>query len=175
MKKVVLNLAVSLDGFIASDDGTVKWLDNLETDGSDLGFTDFLDTCDTLIIGRKSYDDTLILGNGIWPFPQFQTYVYTRNTFENKDNITFVNNNPVEHVKSLIKEKGKNIWLFGGGSFIKTLREQNLIDEYIITIIPKMIGKGIKLFQEIEGYHELEVLYSKRTKNIIQTHYKVRK
>lgn len=173
MRKVILNLAVSLDGFISRLDGSVDWLDDLDTDGSDLGYSAFLSRCDTILMGRVSYEETLKLGIGNWPFKDHTSYVFTRSERENDKNIFFVNENPIQMIVDLQKKEGKDIWLFGGGNFIKTIRESNLIDEYIITIIPVFLGKGIRLFQDVSNDNKLQLFGSKICKDIVQTHYKV--
>jgi len=173
MRKVVLNLAVSLDGYISRVDGNVDWLDNLNTDGSDLGFQHFLSSCDTILMGRVSYEDTLKLGNGNWEFRNHKTYVFTHRNIENQNGVRFVFESPKQVIKKLRKENGKDIWLFGGGNFIKTMREYNLIDEYIFTIIPVFLGKGIRLFQDINRGNKLELIATDIYNDIIQCHYKV--
>lgn len=173
MRKVILNLAVSLDGFIARKDDRVDWLDNLDTGNSDLGFVAFLESCDTLIMGRKSYETTHNLGNGVWPFKGKKTYVFTRQNLNNLENIQFVNTKPERFIQDLLKEEGSNIWLFGGGSFIKLMKELNLIDEYIITTIPVFLGSGIKLFEETDREDRLELIEVDKVNSIIQTRYKV--
>lgn len=173
MRKIVLNLAVSLDGYISRINGSVDWLDNLDTGGNDLGFSGFLEECDTILMGRKSYDETLKLGNGEWPFKNLKTIVFTRQEIDNKAKIYFSSKNPQTVIDNLLSEKGKNIWLFGGGTFIKSMREYNLIDEYIITTIPIFIGNGIRLFQDINMENKLELISSSKYNDIIQSHYKV--
>ena len=174
MRKIILNLAVSLDGYIARLDGSVDWLDDLDTDGNDLGFSTFLSTCDTIIMGRKSYQETLQLGNNEWPFKDKNTYVYTLSRIANQESIQFVNEDLESHINTLKKEKGKNIWLFGGGVLIREMRKLNLVDEYIITTIPVFIGKGVRLFKETDIDQQLEIVSTNRVKNIVQTHYKVK-
>jgi len=173
MRTIVLNLAVSMDGFIARENGSVDWLDDLDTDGNDLGFQDFLSGCDTILMGRVSYEETLKLGKGDWPFKNHKTYVFTSKQRKNEKGIFFVNDNPINLIKELGNGEGKNIWLFGGGRFIKTMREHNLVDQYIITIIPVLLGKGIRLFQDVDMENKLLLLTSEKYKDIVQSHYKV--
>ena len=172
MRKVILNLAVSLDGYIAREDGRVDWLDNLDTDGNDLGFVTFLDQCDTILSGRIAYEVTMKLGNGVWPFANKKTFVFTEGIYANTNNIEFTYNNPKKVVNRLKNVPGKDIWLFGGSGLISSMRELDLVDEYIITTIPVMLGKGIKLFQSIDKETTLELISIEKCNSIIQTHYK---
>jgi dihydrofolate reductase len=171
MSKVVLNLAMSLDGYIARENGSVDWLDNLDTDGSDLGFSSFLDNVGTIITGRISYEDTKKLSDGNWPFKNKETYVITKGSYENEDRVYFVKGDLINLIKDLKRNKQNDIWLFGGGSLIKCFREYNLIDEYIITIIPILLGGGKRLFQATLDNNELELIQVVKCKNIVQLHY----
>ncbi len=175
MRKIVLNLAVSLDGYIARKNNSVDWLDDLDTGGSDLGFSAFLERIDTIIMGRKSYETTLKLGNGTWPFLDKKTIVFTKQALESTTNIQFINENPKEVLNTIKQLNGKDIWLFGGGSFIATCKELNLIDEYIITTIPIFIGNGVRLFNEVERETELELLSIENVNGIVQAIYRVKK
>lgn len=172
MSKVILNLAVSLDGYIARDDGSVDWLDNLDTDGSDLGLTDFIDSVGSIITGRISFEHTKKLSDGHWPFKNKETFVITNGSYEDEDKIKFINRDLNKLVKDLKRNELKNIWLFGGGNLIKYFREQNLIDEYIITMIPKMLGTGKKLFHSTLDTSKLELIGVVECENIIQLHYR---
>ena len=175
MKKVILNLAVSLDGFIARDDGRVDWLDNLDTDGSDLGISSFLENVSTILTGRISFDDTKKLTNGSWPFVDQDTYVFSRGNYENEKGITFVNGDIEGLIEKLRIQSEKDIWLFGGGGLIKYCREHNLVDEYVITTIPTMIGSGKRLFHSVKESNDLELINLTECKSIVQTHYRVKK
>lgn len=173
MRKIILNLAVSLDGFIAREDGRVDWLDNLDVSGSDLGFNEFINQCDTILMGRISYETTLKLGNGVWPFDSHKTYVFTSKNNVDKDSIKFTQVSHDILIKELLREEGKDIWLFGGGHFIQSMRDSNLIDEYILTTIPVLLGKGIRLFKDVDVENKLELIKYNKYNNIIQMHYKI--
>lgn len=173
MRKIILNLAVSLDGYIARTNGSVDWLDNLDTNGYDLGFQDFLSGCDTILMGRSSYEETLKLGNGEWPFKEQTTFVFTSKQYPNQEKIIFANQEAIQLIKNLQNKSGKNIWLFGGGRFIKTMRDNDLVDEYIITTVPVFLGDGIQLFQESSMENKLQLISLDRTKDIVQSHYRV--
>lgn len=175
MRKIILNLAVTLDGFIARKNGDVDYLDDLDTNGSDLGFNTFLDSCDTIIMGRNSYDITKKLGNNVWPFTKHKTIVFTSKELQNENNIEFTNSDVLSTLTALKESEGKNIWLFGGGQFIKTVRDLNLVDELIITTIPVFIGEGINLYRPSTNEVDLELINTEVVNSIITTHYKVKK
>lgn len=175
MRKVILHLAVSADGYIARKNGDVDWLDNLDTGKSDLGFTDFLESCDTIIMGKTSYETTLKLGNGTWPFPKHKTIVFSSKPLESTNNIVFISEDVKLFIQTIKVKKGKNIWLFGGSMFIQSMRDGNLVDEYLITTIPTFIGSGIRLFLPSNNDSELELIKTTTIRDIVTNHYRVKK
>ena len=147
MKKVLLYLACSLDGYIAREDGKLDWLDEVPNpDKSDYGYFAFYDSIDTIMMGRKTYEE--ILGFDIpWPYEGKPTYIFSRTAKEQTDEkVTFVSGDIKAIVNDLQKEEGKNIWMAGGGELITSFLDLDLIDEMIITIVPTIIGSGLPLF-----------------------------
>ena len=140
MRKVVLFIASSLDGYIARPNGDIDWL---FTD-QNYGYSAFLDTIDTLLMGRKTYEQVLTFGE--YPYPEKKSYVLTKKLgFQTEHDVT-----AAADVESLVKEvrsvEGKNIWLVGGSVLIRDCLEKHLINEIIISIIPIVLGDGIPLF-----------------------------
>ena len=143
--KVVLYIAMSLDGYIAKEDGSVDWLENI--DGGEVsGHLDFYKTIDTIIMGRKTYDQILTFGE--WVYKGKDTYVLTSDISRvpEKPNIEF-RNDEIEDLTTELKQKSKsNIWLLGGAETVNAFLEKKLIDEYRIAIVPVILGTGIPLF-----------------------------
>lgn len=151
MREIRLFIASSLDGFIAREDGRVDWLPVK----GDYGYTKFLDSVDTILMGRKTYDQ--ILGFGEYPYRGKKGCVFTRNTEKKRDeNVDFINN-PVDFTKSLVQSPGKDIWIVGGSEIVSIFMNSDLIDEIILTIIPVILGKGIPLFTNIKKEVKLEL------------------
>ncbi len=143
MRKLILNLAVTLDGFIAGPNGEYDWC---LTD-ADYGMTEFLKSIDATLMGGKSY--RLVVEYGA-PYPEFTNYVFTRTEKETSfKNVVFVSGNIPTLVNALKEESGKNIWLFGGGEIIHPALEENLIDEMILSVHPIILGGGVPLFKSI--------------------------
>lgn len=143
MRKVVLFIATSLDGFIAGEDGSTDWL---YTDG-DFGYQEFYNSIDTTIMGYNTY--YYIKHFPEFPYPDKKNYVFTRKQRAIDNNpVEFVFGDVVEYVKKLKRKEGKNIWLVGGGQINTILHNANLIDQMIISIHPIALGNGIKLFRE---------------------------
>ncbi len=144
MRKVILFISSSLDGYIARTDGSVDWL---FTDG-DYGYKEFYDSIDNVLVGRKTYDQVPEFTKS--PFKKKTCFVFTRQTnLENSQNLQFVNN-VIETVGQLIRSPGKNIWLVGGSEIISVLLNAYLINEIILSIHPIhpiILGSGIPLFR----------------------------
>lgn len=142
MRKIVLFIACSLDGFIARENGDVDWL---FTD-QDYGYTGFFADVDTVLMGRRTYDQVLTFGE--YPYKGTEGYVFSRKRGAGKDaNVTFVSDDPVDFVWKLKQGPGNVIWLVGGGELIHPFVRQNLIDEYQIFVHPVVLGSGIPLFR----------------------------
>ena len=108
MKKVILFICCSTDGFIARKNGDVSWL----LHDQDYGYKKFVASVDTLLMGRKTYKQCLTFGE--WPWKGKKSFVFTRKKQKKDSNVEFVKN-PVAFTKKLVKKQGKSIWLVGGG------------------------------------------------------------
>lgn len=90
-----------------------------------------------------------------WVYDDFTTYVVTHKQKKSSDKIHFVNKNPVELIKELRKENGNGIWICGGANLIQQLVRADIIDCYYITVIPTILGSGIRLFEKAD--HEIKL------------------
>ena len=144
-RKVILNLAVSIDGYISSEDGGFDWIvgdgdKSLDT-YKKWDFNKFLDTVDVVIMGKNCYDQ-----NFHNDFKNKKVYVATSKELKDYDNTHFINGDIVKIIENEKQQDGKNIFLFGGGVVIDPFIKADIIDEYIIGIIPTILGKGRPLF-----------------------------
>ena len=150
MIKTVLYIATSLDGFIARPDGNLDWLTSMPNpQKGDYGYTDFLNTVGTTIMGRKTYNE--IIGFGIdWPYMELDSYVVTSDKkLKIQSPKTQVLTEKIKDFVNEIKNKtDKDIWLIGGGQLITKFINEGLLDKMIISVIPKIIGEGIPLFAD---------------------------
>ena len=142
MRKIILFIAISLDGFIAGKSGEIDWL---FTD-QDYGYAEFLKTIDVVIMGRKTYEQALTFDE--YPYKGLEGYVFSRSRAGRADeNVAFVSGDVGEFVGALKIKPGKDIWLIGGSEVILPFLEQDLIDEFVISIHPLILGDGIPLFR----------------------------
>lgn len=148
MIKTVLYIATSLDGFIARPDGNLDWLTSIPNPrAGDYGYAEFIASIETIIMGRKTYNE--IIGFGIdWPYIGLNSYVVTNNKeLKIQSPETYLLTGKIKDFVAETKSKTKkDIWLIGGGQLITTFINEDLLDKMIITIIPKIIGDGIPLF-----------------------------
>ena len=150
MPKVVLFIAISLDGYIASSDGTVDWLFH----DADYGYTEFMASVDAVVMGRKTWEQARTFEDV--PFAGKQVIVFSRcQSRANESRILFVQGDPetmIPRIQSTIK---KDIWLLGGGNLIQQFIGSNLIDEFRIFVHPIILGQGIPLFLRQSGRTDL--------------------
>ena len=144
-RKIILNLAISIDGYIAAEDGGFDWIvgdgDNKLDTKKKWNYDEFLKDIDIVVMGRNCY------GQGFHnDFKDKKVYVATSKVLENHDNIHFINGDICEVIKEERKKEGKDIFLFGGGGLVDNFIKSDIIDEYIIGIIPTILGKGRPLF-----------------------------
>lgn len=174
MRKISLFIATSLDGYIAKPDDDLSFLKLVEKEGEDYGYAEFTDTIDTLIIGRRTYDYVLKeIGPSHYDNGQRDVYVITRNERPQTGRTIFYTGNLTKLVERLKSEKGKNIYCDGGAEVINELLKHDLIDEFIISVIPVLLGNGTRLFKD--GRHEqtLEFIKAKTFETgLAQLHYK---
>jgi dihydrofolate reductase len=147
MRKVVYGAACSLDGFIASPDGSVDWL-HFSDDVSRI-MAEYWAATDTLIMGRKTWEVASAMNPGAADsgMSGMQTYVFSRTLSDiDKPGVQLVSDDAGGFVRALKKKKGKNIIVFGGGDFARSLFEVDLIDEVGLNVHPVVLGSGVPFF-----------------------------
>lgn len=143
MPKIIVYIAISADGYIARPDGDVAWLDRPKTAG-DYGMAAFYKSIDTVLMGRKTYDIGLKLGQKSYPGKKNYIFSRTRHRSSTPD-VEFVKKGVGEIARRLRGGEGKDIWLVGGGELIAAFLDEEQIDEFIIHVVPIFIGEGIPL------------------------------
>lgn len=174
-RNVVLFIATSLDGYIATEEERLEWLFEVEGEG-DNGFSDFYSTIDTVIMGRKTYDWIANADNmEEYPYKDKKGFVISRSSMENDQYTTFGNPDLEPFINQLKQQDGKKIWIVGGGQLVTTFLEKGLIDEIFITVAPTVIGKGIPLFNPGEYQSKLHLEGVKTFNQFVELHYTVKK
>jgi dihydrofolate reductase len=145
MRKVILGLAVSLDGFIEGPNGEYDWC---FTD-QDYGLSDFFKQVDTVFMGRKSYELTQNMegGSGL---PPMKEYVFSNTLEQVREGSILVKGDIKKQVAKIKREERNDIWLFGGASLTSSLMNDELVDEIWLSVHPILLGAGKPLFQGIK-------------------------
>ena len=154
---------MSLDSRIAKLDGDTNWLHEFPNpDNSDHGYKSFYDSIDTTIMGNNTYK--VIQGFDVdFPYQDKQNYVFTRNVDRiDTDEVNYVSKDPVLFLKKLKRQKGKDIWLIGGGQINSMFLNTGLIDVLQIFIMPIVLGEGLPLFSSTTDLSKLKLISTKQ-------------
>lgn len=169
MRKVVLGLGISIDGYIARLNGAVDFLFMPK----DYSMARFFATVDTAILGRKTLEDALKMG-GSFGGSSMKTYVFSRSKPPcERDGVVFTNRSPAALISQLRKRPGKHIWLMGGGELARDFLKADLVDELYIGMVPVLLGKGIPLFPPSFPQRDFALVENKTySKGLIALKYK---
>lgn len=172
-RKVILYIAISIDGYIARKNGDIDWLNGDGSDPtSDLGYNEFYENIDTIILGKTTYNQFVNeLSVDVWPYEGKESFVFTNENIEDNENVKFINEDICKFIKVLKEKEGKDIWIVGGAELTSYLTKENLIDEYIISTMPTVIGEGISLFKEGTRELKFKLKSTKVCNGIVMTHY----
>ena len=153
MVEVVYYVAASLDGYIATRDGSVDWLTPFQGAGEDHGFAKLYSSIDALLLGSHTYEFALKLGQ--WPSPDKPSWVLTQRRLPVlHPSITLTSKDPGA-VLDLLEARGlRRAWLMGGGKLATSFRTAGLISRFIISIFPVILGSGISLFEPTSSSEE---------------------
>lgn len=148
MRKVVLFIAMSLDGYIADSEGKVRWLGGQGNEEEMIDtYSEFVEHVDTVVMGWNTYYQIITeLSPEEWIYRGLTSYVVTHKECPSTEMIQFMNENPCSLIEKLKKKDGKDIWICGGSDIVRQLMAEDQIDVYYISVIPMLLGKGIRLF-----------------------------
>ena len=171
----VVFIGTSLDGYISDKDGGLDFLNSIPNpEQDDLGYLDFMDSIDALLMGRKTYETVLGFG-GQWPYTK-PVFVLS-NTLSSlpdhlPDNVELVSGS----IRQLVEEingRGFVQLYIDGGELIQNFLQADMIDEMIITQIPILLGGGTPLFGELPAHLTFELVGTDALLNaMVQSHYK---
>lgn len=169
MPKVILYIAHSLDGYIATKDGSISWLDSYNT--IDYGYNQFLKSIDIIVMGSKTYEQVLSFGN--YPYKDKISYIHTKRTMNKPLNadITFIPTFSKKLYEDL--DPNKTVCVVGGAHIIQTFIQHNLITDYQIFTMPVILGSGIPLFLETKPQRLIAQTSQQYKNGVILTTYTV--
>ncbi|NEU09179.1 dihydrofolate reductase [Flavihumibacter sp. R14] len=169
MRKIILDLAVTLDGFIEGPNGEIDWcIMDSEGEGD---FTEFLDDIDTIFYGRVSYDlwgnyqpgesDSPVIKNLYQSIHSKTKYVFTSSATAGDGKAVFISSDTTDRVNEIRDQPGKDIWLYGGAKLITTFINLGLVDIYRLAVHPVILGAGKPLFNDIQDPVGLKLIEAK--------------
>lgn len=175
-RKIIVYIATSADGFIARPDGSVDWLERPDVE-EHYQAAAFFNSIDTVFWGRKTYDFALGHGGVNFGGMKMTNYVFSSHPpQEDPDDVIFVREPVPDFATRLRKEEGKDIWMMGGAEIIRSFLDIGEIDEFIIHVIPVMIGEGIPLAAPNRRNIELELIDERKFPDgVVKLHYRVRR
>lgn len=163
-RRIILDLAVTLDGFIEGKNGEVDWC----IMDPEMGFNNFLNQIDTILYGRKSYDlwgqytpemEDTDTEKEMWELVHSkEKYVFSRTQIGTDNKAIFINENIPEEVNKLKTKPGKDIWLYGGAGIITTFIHLGLVDVFRLSVHPVILGEGRPLFIDIKQRLNLQLI-----------------
>lgn len=176
MRKVVLFIAMSMDGYIADIDGNVDWLGGENKDEDSMSsYQEFVKEVDTVIMGYRTYHQIVTeLTPNQWGYEQMISYVITHRPIPSTDMIKFTNEDPCQLIERLKQEEGKNIWICGGAHLVNQLIKEDLVDRYHLNIMPILLGNGIPLFEKMNQAIPLTLIKSESYNGITDLIYERR-
>ncbi|OON66191.1 dihydrofolate reductase family protein [Hymenobacter sp. CRA2] len=147
MREIVVYIAASLDGYIAEEDGGVKFLQPFEESGQDYGYREFFGSLSAVVMGSKTYEQLLGFDWPEWPYKGLPTYVCTKRELPTTvDPQVWLWPDSVEELVQQLPE-GRT-WLMGGAQLIDSFNATGLVDRLMLAVMPVFLGRGIKLLNQ---------------------------
>ena len=168
--EVIYYVAASLDGYIGPPDGSVTWLSPFEGGSEDYGYTHFFASVDSVLLGRKTYEQSLTFSQ--WPYKGKRCWVSSRHKPKATPGVAVTQDSPAKVIHELKAQGLRRAWLVGGGELAGAFRAEGLIKEYIVSVVPIILGAGVRMFGEDGSPERLTLVESQRyPSGIIQLRY----
>ena len=185
MRKLKLQVQISIDGFIAGPNGEMDWLEWNWDDALKQYVTDLTGTIDCIILGRKLAEGFIpywasVAANADDPqnaagriFTDTPKVVFTQTLQESAwANTSIASGNLTDEIIALKNQEGKDIIAYGGAGFVSSLIQHGLVDEFHLFINPTAIGKGLPIFAELSSRQSLALINSTQFNcGIVVQHY----
>ena len=173
-RNVIVHIAASADGYIARPDGDLEWLTSRPAPEGFYGMNAFMKSVDTMLLGRKTYEESLRLGAKFDKKSRHIVFSRRPAPADLPPGVEFVSGPIGSFVSSLREQPGKDIWLMGGGELIASFLDDQAIDEFVVSVVPVFIGDGIPLIARRERHVPLDLQSVERFDDgLVQLHYRV--
>lgn len=165
-RKIILYIAASLDGFIATESGGVEWLESIAApEGEDYGYANFIASVDTVIMGYRTYQQVRGF-EGPYPYQSHRNIVLSRQSDPPSDGIAeFLRDPQPAFINDLKRSEGKDIWLVGGGQVNTLFLKKGFLDEIRLFLMPILLGSGISLFPGLPTQCPADLVSERRFPN----------
>ena len=173
-RKVIVHIGASADGYIARPDGDLEWLTSRPAPKGFYGMNAFMRSIDTKVLGRKTYEMSLRMGAKF--DSKSRNIVFSRHPppTDAPSGVEFVTEAIGPFVSRLREQPGKDIWLMGGGEIIASFLDEQVIDEFVVSVVPVFIGEGIPLIARRHRHVPLDLRSVDRFEDgLVQLHYRV--
>lgn len=171
--KLILYIAMSLDGYIADGDGGIGFLEETPTTLPELDYEAFYSSIQAIIFGGKTYRQVKYeLSPDRWMYEGMPCYIYSRQQNQHDPNVCFTDLPPGQLLEAIWKDHPGNVWLMGGGEIIRCFMQEGLIDEYYIYVMPTVLGGGIPLFPAGFPKANLRLIGCKNVGEIVELVYR---
>lgn len=171
MKKLKLQVQISVDGFIAGPGGEMDWITWNATEGFMRYVTRLTDSCDTMLLGRKLAEGFIPYWTDITTRPEDPQYAFARKMVDTPkivfsktldksawDNTRIAQSDLAGEITGLKKQNGRDIMMYGGAEFVSSVIKAGLVDEYHLFVNPAAVGKGMAIFKDLESPRQLELI-----------------
>ena len=173
-RKVIVHIGTSADGYIARADGDLEWLTSRPAPEGFYGMNAFMQSVDTKVIGRKTFEVSLRMGAKFDSKDRTIVFSHHPPPADAPPGVEFVNEAIGPYVSRLREQPGKDIWLMGGGGIIASFLDAQAIDEFVVSVAPVFIGDGVPLIARRHRHVSLELQSVERFEDgLVQMHYRV--
>lgn len=173
MRKIILDLAVTLDGFIEGPNGEIDWIELKNDNAAEDFLGELLEGIDTIFYGRISYDmwGNFVPGDDM---PEGIRNAYVKinkkekvvfSTSKKYSDVRTIDSDIKKRVQEILAKPGKDIWLYGGGKLITEFINLGLVDVYRLGVYPVILGAGKPLFKDIASRVDLKLTGTKTSKS----------
>ena len=156
-RNVIVNLATSADGYIARSDGDMQWLTSRPKPAGFYGMGEFVKSIDTKLLGRKTFEESVRLGARFDAKTRYIVFSRSAPPADVPSGVEFVAGGIGAFLSALREQPGKDIWLMGGGDLIASCIDEQVIDQFIITVMPVFIGDGRPLIARRHRHVSLDL------------------
>jgi dihydrofolate reductase len=176
MRKIIVHIAASADGYIARPDGDLEWLTSRPPPKGFYGMNAFMQSIDTKILGRKTYEASLRLGAKFGGKERNVVFSRHPQPADVPPGVRFTDEPIAPFAKRIKAEAGRDIWLMGGGDVIASFLDASAIDEFVLSVVPVFIGDGIPLLARRHRHLPLTLRSTERfADGLVQLRYEIRR